>query len=127
MIRQHHGVISILVHPDYILEERAREVYLQLLRFLNTLRAKENLWITTPGSLNEWWRTRSTLNLVPDGSGWRIRGAGSERARIAFARLEGDTIRYEIQPPGSTPLPGDALVPTVLGNDGGPKGTAERA
>ena len=126
MIRQHHGLISILVHPDYILEERAREVYLQLLRFLNTLRAKENLWITTPGSLNEWWRTRSTLNLVPDGSGWRIRGAGRERARIAFARLEGDTIRYEIQPPGSTPPPGDALVPTVLGNDGGPKGTAER-
>jgi len=99
VIRQHHGLISILVHPDYILETRAQEVYIRLLRFLAALRDQENVWIATPASVNEWWRTRSALTLTPDGSGWRIQGPGSERARIAFARLEGDRIVYEIPAP----------------------------
>lgn len=96
LIRQKHGLISILVHPDYILEKKEREIYLELLRYLDTLRSAENLWIATPGQVNTWWRTRSNLRLIRDGAGWRIQGAGSERARIAYARLEGDTIRYEI-------------------------------
>jgi hypothetical protein len=96
LIRQKHGLISFLVHPDYILENRGQEVYRQLLRYLDKLRSEKNVWIATPGQVNTWWRTRSNLVLVPDGAGWRIEGAGSERARIAYARLEGDTIRYEI-------------------------------
>jgi hypothetical protein len=98
LIRQKHGLISILVHPDFILKKREQEVYLQLLRYLDKLRSTENVWITTPGQVNEWWRTRSTLRLIQDRAGWRIQGAGSERARIAYARLEGDTIKYEIPP-----------------------------
>lgn len=125
VIRQRHGLISILVHPDYILEKRAREVYLQLLRFLDTLRGKENVWLTTPASVNDWWRIRSALTLIPDGSGWRIHGAGSERARIAFARLEGDTIRYEIPAPGPTSTSDDASTATGPGNDESPKGAAK--
>jgi hypothetical protein len=98
LIRQKHGLISILVHPDYIQGDKEQKVYRQLLRYLDTLRRAENVWIAKPGQVNEWWRTRSRLNLLQDGSGWRIQGAGSERARIAYARLVGDAITYEISP-----------------------------
>jgi hypothetical protein len=96
LIREKHGLISILVHPDYILKKREQEIYLQLLRYLDRLRSTENVWITTPAHLNTWWRARSKLSLIRDGSEWRIKGAGSERARLAYARLDGDTIRYQI-------------------------------
>jgi hypothetical protein len=36
------------------------------------------------------------MKLVPDGSSWRVTGPGSERARIAYARLEGERVVYEI-------------------------------
>ena len=96
LIRQKHGLISILIHPDYILKTKEQETYLQLLRYLDKLRLTENVWITTPADLNLWWRARSKLSLIRDGSEWRIKGAGSERARVAYARRNGDTISYEI-------------------------------
>lgn len=96
LIREKHGLISILVHPDYILEKREQDIYLQLLRYLDRLRVERNVWITTPTKVNEWWRIRSKLSLIRDGSGWRIEGPRSERARLAYARLEGDTVTYEI-------------------------------
>jgi hypothetical protein len=96
LIRQKHGLIHILIHPDYILKKREQETYLQLLRYLDRLRRTENVWITTPAELNNWWRARNKLSLIHDGSEWRITGAGSERARLAYARLQDGTIRYEI-------------------------------
>jgi hypothetical protein len=108
LIREKHGLISILVHPDYILEKKERDVYLQLLRYLHELRMADDVWLATPALVNQWWRTRSALTLVADGSGWRIAGNGKERARLAYARLEGDSIRYEVaasepSPPTSSP------------------------
>jgi hypothetical protein len=101
LIREKHGLIHILVHPDYIMKKREQETYLQLLRYLDRLRRTENVWVTTPAHLNIWWRVRSKLSLIRDSSEWRIEGAGSERARLAYARLEGGTISYEI--PASNP------------------------
>ncbi len=115
LIRQKHGLIHILVHPDYILKKREQEIYLQLLRYLDRLRRTENVWITTPAHLNTWWRVRSKLSLNHDGSEWRIEGAGSERARLAYAGLEGDTISYEI--PASMPrLPTSSRGPDATMN-----------
>jgi hypothetical protein len=108
LIRQKHGLISILVHPDYILRKREQETYLHLLRYLDRLRMTEKVWITTPAQVNNWWRARSKLSLRRDGSEWRIEGAGSERARLAYARLEADTISYELpttKPRLPAPLP----------------------
>jgi len=36
---------------------------------------------------------------VPYGSGWRIDGAGKERARLAFAVLTGDRLTYSLEEP----------------------------
>jgi hypothetical protein len=99
LIRQEHGLISILVHPDYILKPRERDVYLALLEHLVRLRDDHNVWMATPAQVNEWWRTRNTLRIEGEAGQWRIEGRGKERARLAYARLDGDRIRYEIAAP----------------------------
>lgn len=32
-----------------------------------------------------------------DGASWQVKGPGSERARVAFARLAGEAVTYSIQ------------------------------
>ena len=43
------------------------------------------MWIATPGEVNRWWRQRAERRIVEGDEGVRIEGAGSERARIAYA------------------------------------------
>jgi hypothetical protein len=94
-IREHNGLVSIIIHPDYIIEERARGVYKDLLAYICDLASKNETWIARPGEVDEWWRLRSALHLVGDGNQWRIEGDGSERAKIAWAVVDGDRLRYE--------------------------------
>ncbi len=105
IIREQNGLISILVHPDYIQDEHKSQLYRTLLTYLNQLRRKENVLIATPDEVNAWWRTRNQLRLVPAASGWRIDGAGSERARIAYAYREGGRITYRFDEPEAEYLP----------------------
>lgn len=98
LIRAHHGVASFIVHPDYIVDERERDIYRQLLEHIARQKRDNNLWIATPGELNCWWRQRHGLTLVRDGSGWRIAGEGNQRARLAFASLKNGKLFYRISP-----------------------------
>jgi hypothetical protein len=91
-----HGLIHFIIHPDYITETRAQSVYQALLEYLNQLRSDHKLWFPLPGEVDRWWRERSAMTLVADSAGWRIGGPGSDRARLAYARLEGDQVFYEI-------------------------------
>ena len=95
-ILEQNGLISFIAHPDYLLEPRAREVYTDLLRLLARLRAERNVWIALPSEIDAWWRNRREMTLVPDGESWRIEGPDSQRARIAYARLEGGRVVYDI-------------------------------
>jgi glycosyltransferase involved in cell wall biosynthesis len=96
LIRRDYGLISVLVHPDYIQESWAREVYVELLRYLGGLRQRHGVWLARPDEVDGWWRLRNSLEVVRDGKQWRIAGAGSERARLAFACLEGENIVYRL-------------------------------
>ena len=49
-----------------------------------------------PSEIDQWWRNRREMRLVPDGESWRVEGPGSERARVAYARLEGERVVYEV-------------------------------
>jgi hypothetical protein len=97
MIMERAGFISFIVHPDYIMEPRASAVYKELLLHLCDLRAKENLWIATPGEVNRWWRQRAKMRIVEDGGEPRIEGAGSERARIAYASEQDGRLMFTFQ------------------------------
>jgi hypothetical protein len=93
-----NGLISFIAHPDYLIDLRAREVYADLLRALVRLRDERHLWIAPPSEIDQWWRNRREMKLVPDGERWRIEGPGSERARVACARLRDGRVVYEIAP-----------------------------
>lgn len=101
-----HGMASFIVHPDYVIDDHARKTYEKLLHELSEARAKQYLWIARPGEINDWWRIRSAMRIVRSEGGWTIVGEGSDRARIAYAYLDGDKIGYRVE----NSIPSHALV-----------------
>jgi hypothetical protein len=99
LIMEKHGLISFIVHPDYIGAPRERNIYQALLSHLADLRKERALWITTPAEVNRWWRQRAEMKLVEDGHGLRIDGEGNERARIAYASENNGRIAYTVETP----------------------------
>jgi hypothetical protein len=95
LIRKRNGLMSFLTHPDYLAERRAREVYESLLDYLRQIVTRERPWVTLPGEVDRWWRARSQMRLIPRGNQWEIVGPESERARLAYAVLDGDQVAYE--------------------------------
>ena len=86
LIMQKHGLLSFIVHPDYVITAPERKVYEELLSYLSGLRKDKGIWIATPSNVNRWWRERAKMKIVEDNEGVRVEGKGSERARIAYAR-----------------------------------------
>jgi len=97
LIREKNGLISFIVHPDYLNGERETEIYKSLLRHLSRLRAEGTLWIGLPGEVDEWWRARNQMKLALHNGKWRVEGEGSQRARIAYATLEDNRMTYAFQ------------------------------
>jgi hypothetical protein len=93
-ILKHHGLMNFIVHPDYILGDKAQSAYKNLLGMLVNLRRDSNVWIAHPREVNSWWRQRDQMTLTRKGEEWAIQGDGGERARIAFASLDGDRLVY---------------------------------
>jgi hypothetical protein len=112
LIREKHGLISFIVHPDYVIEKAARRVYAELLRYLAEMRSLGKTWIALPGEVAAWWRMRSEMQLVYAAGSWRIEGKGHERARIAHAILANNALIYEIDP--AEPLPREELIELQL-------------
>jgi hypothetical protein len=92
-----HGMATFIIHPDYVIDARARQVYEKLLKHLSDARSCNNLWVTQPGEINDWWRARAGMKVVRHGNTWRVAGKGSERARVAYASAGADGITYRIQ------------------------------
>jgi len=91
-----NGLACFVVHPDYIATPKARRVYSDLLCHLSEMKAAMQTWIALPGEVDEWWRQRRRMKLIRSAShSWRIEGQGSERARWAWAVLDGQGVRYE--------------------------------
>jgi hypothetical protein len=96
LIRSMNGFISFIAHPDYLIDPRARAVYAALLAHLARLRDHDGVWMALPGEVDEWWRDRSRMTMIPHGDSWKIQGPGSDRARLAYATLDGDRVVYNV-------------------------------
>lgn len=105
MIRLKGGLASFIVHPDYVIEERAQDVYRALLAHLSKLRSEGKIWIALPCEVDRWWRQRSRMKLINRGGKWDIEGEGRERARIAYATLDGEHLNYSTTAPASASMP----------------------
>jgi len=95
LILAKNGLVSFIVHPDYIIESEAQTVYKDLLAMLSELRKREDLWFTLPSDIDSWWRARSRMSIVKDNGSWRIVGEGAERAVLAFAKAVDGQLIYE--------------------------------
>lgn len=95
-IRAHHGLISFIVHPDYIVAAEERNLYCQLLSYLAESRRKQEIWWALPGEINLWWRQRGRMKLIKNGNDFEIDGPGSERAQVAYARLSDGQLKYRL-------------------------------
>ena len=49
-----------------------------------------------PGDVDRWWRARSQMELVSRDGAWEIVGPEKDRARLAYAILDGDRLVYEL-------------------------------
>jgi hypothetical protein len=97
LIMEKHGLMSFIVHPDYVIGSRERSVYQALLSHLAQLREDRNVWIAKPDDVNHWWRQRAKMKLIEDENGMRIEGEGRERARIAYASEENGQLALTFQ------------------------------
>lgn len=95
-----HGLVSFIVHPDYIREPDAAHIYKRLLGHLQSLCQKLPIWFALPSAVNSWWRARSKMSLVADGDSWRIQGNDADRAVLAHAINVNGKLVYELTPTG---------------------------
>jgi hypothetical protein len=96
VIMEHNGLASFLVHPDYIIEDRARGVYTDLLGHLASIRSSRNVWIVPPREVNRWWRNRRKMTLIQEHGDWKIEGPGAQDACLAYAVRDGNRLVYEL-------------------------------
>jgi len=93
----HNGLVSFIVHPDYVIETGPRKIYESLLAHIHELRAKTNLWCALPLDIESWWRARSQMSVVKHGNRWQIEGEHSHRATLAFAKNANGKLVYELE------------------------------
>jgi len=92
-----HGLITILTHPDYVIDDGAMNVYQSLLDDLARLRAEEGVWCALPGEVDAWWRVREDLTLVCRNGNWEVEGRGADRARVGWAHRDGSRIICDVE------------------------------
>lgn len=102
LIGEKYGLMSFIIHPDYVIGKRERELFEELLGHIAELRQSKTVWVSTPSQVNEWWRSRAQMKLVHGSEGWRIENCEDGRARIAYAHLEDGRLVYEIEEPAPT-------------------------
>lgn len=110
LILDKHGLMSFIVHPDYVMTVQQRQVYEALLDHLVRLRQDHDVWITTPGEVNRWWRQRAQMNLVETDQGWTIEGPGQEHARVAWATAVDGQVVLTLDTPDGPNFPAAPLV-----------------
>ncbi|HVL31155.1 MAG TPA: hypothetical protein VM299_02905 [Solirubrobacteraceae bacterium] len=78
-LRARHGLVNVIVHPDYVVEQRYLDRYEA---FLEHLAGLDDGWHALPRDVARWWRERATLRI---GAGDGIEGSTSFGASVAYA------------------------------------------
>jgi peptidoglycan/xylan/chitin deacetylase (PgdA/CDA1 family) len=91
-IVRHHGLVCVVVHPDYALDPRRLALYEELLQFLTR---QAGAWHALPRDVARWWRARAACE-TPDGPAGPEDRYLAARATVAYARKEGDEIVIDV-------------------------------
>ena len=93
-IAARNGMMSFIIHPDYTIEKDTQVLYGNLLKLLRKFGDGRKTWLALPGEVDTWWRQRAAMTLENQDGNWIIRGKGSERAAVAYARLENGKVTF---------------------------------
>lgn len=88
-IRERHGLVNVIVHPDYVLSSERLGLYH---RFLGELAQLEGGWHALPRDVAAWWKAREGMEVAPGGE-WVVGGEAWE-ATVAWAHEDGGEVRY---------------------------------
>jgi hypothetical protein len=91
------GLMTFIVHPDYIIEPEKLSIYEALLGYLRAYAEKEPIWFALPCEVDSWWRARSKMSVVKDGDSWHIEGDETKRAVLAYAKVADGKLVYEFE------------------------------
>lgn len=90
-IRARHGLVNVIVHPDYLLSAERLALYERFLAFLAGL---EDGWHALPCEVAAWWKARARME--PDSAGEAVAGSDGWPATVAWARLHAGEIAYDV-------------------------------
>jgi peptidoglycan/xylan/chitin deacetylase (PgdA/CDA1 family) len=96
-VARHGGLVTVLVHPDYLLTDERLRRYDELLSFLAAL---EGGWHVLPRDVAAWWRRRAELDAAL-GRGEELDEArlAAAGASVTWARERGGEIVMEVGGP----------------------------
>ena len=85
-----HGLINIIVHPDYVRSRERLDLYAQLLAYLREQIDQQSGWHALPREIASWWKSRARLRIVDGQDGApTVEGAAAgewlRRAVVAWA------------------------------------------
>lgn len=101
IIREKHGLISFIIHPDYVNEQWSSNFYDSLLGYLAELRSNHAVWIALPRDVDDWWRARRKMKLIENNGAWKISGRQAGRARVAYASIQDGRVVYRVDRGGA--------------------------
>jgi peptidoglycan/xylan/chitin deacetylase (PgdA/CDA1 family) len=94
-IIENHGLVNLVVHPDYMTTDRNLRYYEDFLEFITA--GRRELWFALPRDVAQWWRDRARSTVVsPDDEEPVIEGPAAGRGHVAWAALEGDRVEYVV-------------------------------
>lgn len=85
-IAAHHGLVNLIVHPDYVIDPDRLALYDA---FLTHLTRMDGAWIALPRDVAAWWRRRTA------------EGIAAEGAVVGRARLDGSQLVLEARGPAA--------------------------
>lgn len=91
-IIENHGLVHLLVHPDYLLTDDRLAIYDS---FLEWLSRHQDGWHALPKDVAAWWKARAALHAEPAGGRTVIAGGPQDGATIAYAREEDGRITFD--------------------------------
>ena len=103
-LREHHGMVLALTHPDYAVDPRMAEGYRSLLEWFHDDRT---VWHALPREVATWWRQRACSVIGGVHGNWRIEGPASANGRIRFAYPESS--RESARVAGGDAIPGGQM------------------
>ena len=84
-----HGLVNVIIHPDYVSSPDRMELYGQLLAYLRERIDRDHGWQALPRDVASWWKAREALQVAgPNGTAHIEGGAHgdyAERATVAWA------------------------------------------